>query len=430
MDYEKALAYIHNTLKFGIKLNLQNITRLLEKIGKPHKKLKFVHIAGTNGKGSVASFINSILVESNYKVGLFTSPYLQCFSERIKINNCNIPDNDIVRIVTLIKQKNEELVAEGFNHPTEFEIVTALAFKYFCENDCDIVILEVGLGGRFDSTNVIEESEVSVITPIGMDHTKQLGDSLEKIAFEKGGIIKPYGNVIIYPQASEVENLLIDICRTKNASHKIINTQNIKIIEMGLEGTTFQLESGEEFSISLLGEHQVNNAIIAIETVNELIKKGYKITNDSIKQGLAKNYWPGRLEIISQNPLFLIDSAHNADGAKSLYNALCKYFGDKKYIFIIGVLKDKDVSGIFKRLLPLAHKAIAVAPLNNRALKVEDLAKEAKRYCKNTVISDTISKAIVDSIKECEEDNKMVCAFGSIYLIGEIKNHFERGLSN
>ena len=430
MDYEKALEYIHNTLKFGVKLNLQNITRLLEKIGNPHKKLKFVHIAGTNGKGSVASFINNILIESSYKVGLFTSPYLQYFSERIKINNCNIPENDIVRIITLIKQKNEEIVAEGFTHPTEFEIVTALAFKYFCENKCDIVILEVGLGGRFDSTNVIEKSVASVITPISMDHMNILGDNLEKIAFEKGGIIKPYGNVIIYPQATEVENLLINICRLNHASYKIINNRNLKIIEMNLEGSTFLLENGQKFTISLLGEHQVNNALIAIETAYELIKKGYKITSKDMKRGLAKNYWSGRLELLCKNPIFLIDAAHNTDGAKTLYNALRKYFKDKKYIFIIGVLKDKDISGILSILLPIAHKVIAVAPLNTRALNSGDLAKAAKRYCKNTVISDTINKAIEESIKECDEDNKMVCAFGSIYLIGEIKNHFERVLSN
>jgi dihydrofolate synthase/folylpolyglutamate synthase len=265
VNYKEALNYLQDTLKFGIKPGLENINSLLRVMGDPHKKLKYVHVAGTNGKGSTAAFISSILAESGYRVGIFTSPSLQRFTERIKINSKEISEDELADLTGFVRKNVNELIDKGGVHPTEFEIVTAIAFEFFFRKECDIVVLEVGLGGRFDSTNVIDNPMVSVITTIGYDHMNILGDTLEKIAFEKAGIIKPHSDVVLYPQVREVEKVFESVCRERNAVLHKLEFDDLKIISSGMEGQTFDWRQYKGVRISMLGDYQTGNAVMAIK---------------------------------------------------------------------------------------------------------------------------------------------------------------------
>jgi dihydrofolate synthase/folylpolyglutamate synthase len=425
MDYTKALDYIHGTLKFGVKLGLENIKALLLLMGNPHESLKFVHVAGTNGKGSTVAFIGSILMESGYKTGIYTSPYLERFTERIKVDREEIANTDVARITGFVKEKVDELVRNGGNHPTEFEIVTAIAFQYFFEKCCDVVVLEVGLGGRFDSTNVIDTPLAAVITTISYDHMNILGDTLEKIAYEKAGIIKENTDIVLYPQSDEALKVFEIICEDKNSRLKKVLFSDYEILESSIWGSSFLHKRYGRFKINITGEHQVANAVTALEAIEILREKGFcKICRNSIDKGLSKAVWPGRLEIINKNPIFMIDGAHNSEGASMLAKNLKKYFPGKKIIFIIGVLKDKDYISIIEPVVPIVSEFIAVRPENDRGMTAQELAIILRSYCKEVSVSDKIEEAIIYSIKKVSKEG-IICAYGSLYYIGEIRRFFQ-----
>lgn len=424
MQYNEALDYIHSTLKFGVKLGLNNMNSLLELMGNPHKKLKYIHVAGTNGKGSTVSFISSILIEAGFKVGIYTSPYLERFTERMKINHEEISENELAGLTEFVKEKVEIMVGQGEAHPTEFEIVTAIAFLYFYQSQCDVVVLEVGLGGRFDSTNVIETPLISVITTISFDHMDKLGNTLEEIAFEKAGIIKENGEVILYPQEDAVENVFADVCIDRNAVLHKVDFDGIRLIEFSVEGQTFDYKNMKSLMISLLGEHQIKNAVVSICAMKLLRDKGWKISDKAIRDGLLKAKWPGRFEVLCRDPLFIIDGAHNAEGAKMLAHNLKLYFDDRPKYFIAGVLKDKDYSSMIEAIAPLAESFITVTPKSERALSAKDLALFVKDYCKNVQNSDTIEEAIGESL-DLSALNGVICAFGSLYYIGQMREFFK-----
>ncbi len=432
MDYNEALDYIHGTLKFGSKLGLHNIVSLLELMGNPQKKLRFIHVAGTNGKGSTVAFISSILIEAGYKTGVFTSPYIERFTERIRIGHEEIEGRDLARITAMVKEKIEIMLARGENHPTEFEIVTAIAFQYYYEQNCQVVVLEVGLGGRYDSTNVIDTPLVSVITTISYDHMDILGDTLAKIAFEKAGIIKEKGDVVVYPQIPEVEDVFRQVCREKGAKLHTTDFSGLVVKEYGVDGQIFDINDPvshslayENLKISLMGEHQVRNAVLAVKTAGILVEKGFRITPRSLRSGLENARWAGRLEVLCKEPLVIIDGAHNAEGAAMLSHTLDKYFPDKKRILIMGVLRDKDYGSMVTDLARTAHAVIAVTPNSERALPGRELADFIKYYCKNVIVNDTIEDAIGTSLEIAAKDD-LICAFGSLYYIGYIRKYFKR----
>ena len=351
MDYKESLKYIEETHKFGIRLGLDNMSKLLELLGNPQDKLNIIHVAGTNGKGSTCSFITSILKEAGYKVGLYTSPYLETFTERIRINGENIPEKDVARIVTLIKEKIEQMVSEGYSYPTEFEIVTTMAFYYYYEQGVDFVALEVGLGGRYDATNIIKKSDLSVITSISLDHVGILGDTVAKIAYEKAGIIKENGVVVVYDQSDEAKNVIKDICKEKNAKYIEVKFDDINIKKSNINSQVFDCtiigQRYKDLEIKLIGDHQVNNSVLAlsaIEILNQL--KHLNINKDDIRRGLINTRWPGRIEKILNRPTFIIDGAHNEDGARSLAKAIEKNFKGKKATLLIGTLEDKDIDAV------------------------------------------------------------------------------------
>ena len=423
MNYIEAMNYIHGTYKFGLKLGLHNIAALLELMDNPQDKLRYVHVAGTNGKGSTVAFISSILAASGYRTGIYISPYIQRFTERIRINDTEINEEDLARITEYVKSKVDIMLGRGENHPTEFEIVTAIAFQYFYEQGCDVVVLEVGLGGRFDSTNIIKMPDLAVITTISYDHTDRLGDTLSAIAFEKAGIIKQGGDVVSYAQEAEAADVINNVCRERDANLHYVDFLGLEPVKFGIEGQTFNYRNYAGLEISLLGEHQLKNAAVAVKAAELLIAKGYTITIESMRKGLNSARWPGRLEVLSTNPVFLIDGAHNIEGASVLRNALEMYFPGKRMTFIMGVLKDKDYKSMIKAVIQDCHRVIAVTPESERALPAAELVLVLGAYCRNVHVSDTIEEAVRTCMRTATHD-EVICAFGSLSYIGAVRTAF------
>ncbi|MCE9676058.1 bifunctional folylpolyglutamate synthase/dihydrofolate synthase [Paraclostridium bifermentans] len=425
MNYNEALQFIHESHKFGMRLGLDNIKKLLELLGNPQNNLKIIHVAGTNGKGSTCSFISSILKESGYKVGLYTSPFLETFTERIRVNGENISEEEVGKIVSLIKEKIEIMVSEGYSYPTEFEIVTAMAFYYYNQEKVDFVALEVGLGGRYDATNVIDKPVVSAITSISLDHTGILGDTLGKIAFEKGGIIKEDCSTIVYPQQEEASEVIKNICAEKKSKYIECDFKNIEIKSSNINSQIYNCNiNGKELrdlEIKLIGDHQIKNSIVALNVIEYL--NDIKITNiseENIRKGLLETKWPGRIEKISENPMFIIDGAHNEEGAKSLANSIDKYFENKNKILVIGMLEDKDIESVLDLLIPKFNRVITTTPDNPRAIDANKLKEKIERYNIEVTCKPNIKEA-VDYALEISNKDDIIISAGSLYMIGNVR---------
>lgn len=422
MEYGEALSYINDKEKFGSRLGLSSIGKLLEFLGNPQEDLKYIHVAGTNGKGSTSSYLAHCINQAGYRVGLFTSPYLERFNERIQISGQDIGDKDLGRITSQIKEAADRMVESGFEHPTTFEIVTAIAFVYFKEKAPDYVILEVGLGGRYDSTNIISSPLVSVITTIDFDHINELGDTLEKIAYQKAGIIKENALVVSYPQKAEALGVLESV--TKEMNGELYISPQIEILDKSELGSSFNYQYKDtqlkDVKISMLGEYQAHNAALAITTLLLLRDRGLiNIKDEHIYQGLAKTKWQGRLEVLKRKPSFLIDGAHNLQGINNLAKAL-KLFNYKNLILGIGILKDKDVDHMIENLVPLADKVVVTEVNMPRKLEAELLAEKVREYKNQVFIEKDINEAINKAYQIAEEDDLIVFG-GSLYLIGEVR---------
>jgi len=426
MNYEEAMEYLRSLwYGVGIRYDLTRIKRLLEMLNNPHKNLQFVHIAGTNGKGSTTSYISNILMEAGYKTGVFTSPHIKRFNERIKINHTEILDEDIARFITIIREKVDVLVAEGFPLPTEFELLTVMAFMYYNEQNCDIVVLEVGIGGLTDSTNAIddENSLVSVICTIGFDHMQYLGTTLPEIAAHKGGIIKENGSVVVYPQEDVVMSVFENIAKEKNATMHKLNTGLIEVITDDITHQEFNFEDYSGLRIKLLGEHQVKNAALAIKAINILKEKGFKITIAHIKSGLLSTRWPGRFEIVNEKPYVVIDGAHNEEAALILAENMKKYFEGKKITFIVGVVSDKDYQKVFSPFFEMAHRFFVVSPNVGRAVSVKELSEYISQH-HNYVESFNSTEEALEFALDTTLEDEVICSFGSLYYVGNVRNFF------
>lgn len=427
MNYEEALDFIHSTYKFGSKLGLENITKLTELLGNPQNSYKIIHIAGTNGKGSTSNMIHDVLMASGYKTGLFISPYLEEFTERIQTNKKHIDKESLARITKLVKDKIQIMLNEGYNHPTEFEVVTAIGFKYFEEQKIDFLMLEVGMGGRFDATNVVNNTLVSVITSISYDHMEYLGDTLEKIAFEKAGIIKENSSVVIYPQEENIVNAIKDVAKNKNAQVYETNKENIEKLKGNLTGQWFKYLKTDTFNLpqvkmNFLGEHQLYNALTALRALEVVKQSGYNITEESIIKGLDNCRFAGRFEILQENPVIVLDGGHNINGIEYFSKAVKENFKDNKIILFFGMLKDKNPEDVLPLILPLCKEIYTLTPNNPRAMKSSELADliriHADSHLKVTPINDY--NEIIPILKNIDK-SEYVAFVGSLYMIGDVR---------
>ena len=411
------MEYIEGTAWLGSRPGLDRVRALLLRLGDPQDSLRFVHVAGTNGKGSVCALLDSVLRAAGYRTGLYTSPYLWRFSERMRINGEAVSDQALARIVTRVAD-----AARGMAYQcTEFELITAAAFLWFAEEKCDIVVLEVGLGGRLDATNVIKIPECAVIANIGLDHTAILGDTAEKIAAEKAGIIKG-GNVVSYAQTESVAAVLRAKCAETLAQITFADFGAVESLTDSREGQTFAYK-GEAYALSLLGAHQLNNAATALTVVDTLRGAGWDIPENAVKTGLAAARWPARFEIVGEKPYFVVDGGHNPQCVATTADALERYFPNLRRILLVGVLADKDWRRMMDTLAPLADGFVAVAPDSERALGAPELAGYLKQYGKEVICAESIPEGVA-AAKVLSGENGMVCSVGSLYMAGAVRDCF------
>lgn len=420
MDYKEALAYLNAVEFFGSKPGLERMAAMLDALGNPQDGMKFVHVAGTNGKGSCAAMTASILKAAGYKTGLYTSPYLYRFNERMQIGGKEIEDDVLAELVTRVKP-----IAEAMeDHPTVFELMTVTALLWYKEAGCDIVVLEVGLGGRLDATNVIAAPECAVIMNIGLDHTEILGDTLEQIAFEKAGILKPGTEAVLFQQSESVTEVVQKRCDELGIALHIPDFTAIKVEFDSLYGQTFTYK-GESYALPLLGAHQLKNAATVLEVVEVLRGRGWKLEQSDVEHGLYAVHWPGRFELLSEEPLFVVDGGHNPQCALTVRDNLLRYFPDKRRILLLGVLRDKDYPALTEILNEAADEYICITPDSHRALPAQELADFLNRYNKPVAVCDSIRDGVSLALDRSDEGS-VVCAVGSLYSVGEIRACFER----
>lgn len=433
MTYNECVDYIQNAALYGSKKNdLENIQQLLLRLQNPQNHIKFIHVAGTNGKGSVCAMIESVLRECGHKTGLFTSPYLESFTERIRLNGENISEEmfaDIAnRVITAAKQMKED----GFSHPTFFELVTACSFVAFKEQNVGFAIIETGIGGLYDSTNIIDPL-LCVITNIGLDHTAILGGTIEEIARQKAGIIKPGCPVVLYPQESSLAYTEV-LMEAKKQSAPLYSAADAKITvqSSGLAGQIFDIDYQglqTQLSLKLLGRHQMLNAataFIACLVLHQLL--GVSMPAKSIIEGLTKTSWPGRLEVISHNdPLIIIDGAHNRQAAKSLKEEIQHLIINQKCVLLIGIMSSKDIEGIVEELSGIALAAVATSPLPPKSLPAEELKEILGEKINAVYVEESTELALKQAIDLAKKEKAPLLATGSLYLAGKVRTLILKG---
>ena len=419
MTYEEALSYIHSICWKGSKLGLDRTRELLGKLNDPQKELKFIHIAGTNGKGSTAAMLSSILEEAGYRVGLYTSPFINRFNERMQVNHQPIPDEELAALTEYVRPHADAMA----DSPTEFELITALAMVWFARQKCDIVVLEVGMGGELDSTNIIDVPEAAVIAAMGMDHVKELGPTMADIARAKAGIIKEGGRVVSYGGNSEADEVIAAVCRARNASLCQPDFSAIVPGDFSLEGQTFSYKGWRGLRIPLVGAYQMNNAAVVLETVEVLRQRGWSVSDEAVRQGLADTRWPARFEVLRRDPVFIVDGGHNPHGIRATAESLSRLFPGRKITFVTGVMADKDVEHILGLIVPLADQFFTVRPDNPRAMDAGELAARIEAMGAKATACASVQDG-VDRAIQAEGPHGVACALGSLYMSGEVRSCF------
>jgi len=435
VDYNEAVLYLENSHRFGSKQGHENFLRLMSLLGNPQDKLQAIHVAGTNGKGSTCSMIYYILEEQGYKVGLFSSPHLKKYNERILVDGEYISDADFARHIGIVKNKVSELFDNEFVFFSFFEIITAAAFNYFFERNVDFVVLEVGLGGRLDSTNIIKNPLVSVISSISIDHTEYLGNTISQIAKEKGGIIKKNSFTVLYSQSKEVYNIIKGICMEKNSRLFYAEDYGIEILKHDLTGTIFNVKNSffsyDKIYVKLYGDYQVFNVCNTLMAIEALRERNVVISDDAVFGGLKKTKIRGRMEVIMREPLFILEGAHNVEGVdylngflKNLKNSNKKN-SNKKIIMLIGILKDKNCEEMITKLSEFCDIVIFTEPNSKRAMKSENLFEMSFLDDKQVFVEKDFRKAVNLALKISSMNDCIVCA-GSLYLVGNVLEYCDK----
>lgn len=438
MDFDP-IAYINTPRWQASRLGLERIRELLERLCRPQDRLKFVHVAGTNGKGSICAYLASILGAAGYRTGMFTSPYIERFGERIRVDGVMISPDELRDVTLAVREHAEAMAEETGDHPTEFELMTAVALEHFARCGCDIVVLEVGLGGRLDSTNVIDAPEACVIARIGLDHTALLGNTLAAIAGEKAGIIKEGSAVVSWPQESEamavIEHAAAEHgCELRVPDFAQLEEGAIRWEDGASPFRPFSYKEWADLRTGILGSYQPQNATVALEVVSVLRGRGWHIPDEAVRAGVARTRWPGRFEIVEggSSPdefAIVVDGGHNPQGARALADSLAEVFPGRKPVFVIGVLEDKDYPRMLEDVLPLGSAFVCVTPDNPRALPAHKLARAIRwtgqdllgcSACVNPVVARDFEDAIRRA-RELADPDGLICAFGSLYSVAALK---------
>ncbi len=441
MNYEECLQFISEIPWTSRKVGLHRIKALLEALGRPDKDLKFIHVAGTNGKGSVCAMLDAILRAAGLRTGLFTSPHLEKYNERMKVDGKDISDKEFAEVISKVRTAANTLDES----PSEFEVLTAAGLQWFKKKKCDIVILEVGLGGEFDSTNVIEHKELAIITPIGFDHTAILGNTLGEIASAKAGIITKDCDVICSRQSREgliandyplrevvkskmeILNVISAKCMEMHAKLHIPDTFGFKLISKDIDGQVFKSRYYDEpLRLNFIGEYQLLNVLTVLEAVKVLNKKNIIISEKAVRKGLETVTWAARFEVLNRNPVFILDGAHNEHGIDAAVDALRWLFGDKKITYILGILSDKNIDAMLLKLYSNAKSFITLTPESSRALAGEKLAERLRGAGFTAVNFDTPKEAVEYALGKASETDDVICSLGSLYLAGTIRECFTK----
>lgn len=420
MDMEKVITYVNTNRGNGRKESLARLFKLLERLGNPHKNLKYIHITGTNGKGSTSALFYAALREANLDVGIFTSPHLEQVNERIRINDELITDADFIHVVEKMEPIILELEDEMDEKFYAFELLTTASFLYFQEKQPDIVLLEAGIGGRLDSTNVIEDSLVSVITSIGLDHMKVLGDTKEDIFYEKVQILKENGRLVVGPVDEYLHIIAEQRAAAVNGLVTFMNQDDIQVHETTLEQQVFDFKEWKNVKISMVGKHQIENACLVLEAFDTLIEKGVSISREEVLAGLAKAQWAGRFEKIFEEPLFYIDGAHNVASVSRLVETLEDTFPDNKFHFVVGMMKDKEYTKMLAQVQHLTKSFILVSPDPYRGFDVTEVAELLREQGAKVIIKENMTEVIA-SLQHDIPKKDTVIQFGSLYLVGDVK---------
>ena len=429
MTEREAIAYIETYGWSKTRLGLGRTRELLARLGDPQKGMKFIHVAGSNGKGSACAMFEAIARAAGYKTGLYISPYLETFRERIQVDGEMIPGAALANLTERVKAAAGEME----DHPSQFELATAIAFLYYREQHCDIVVLEVGMGGALDSTNAIDAPELAVICNIGLEHTEYLGNTIEEIAATKAGIIKPGCACVCYDGAAEAVAVVRDVCAERGVPFRLSDFNNsssrrLRPVSASLFGQRFTWD-GTEYELALAGPHQLRNAALVLTGVETLRARGWNIPDAAVAEGLRTVRWPARMEVLSTAPLFLLDGGHNPQCAAALAESFATLLPGKKALFLTGVLADKDYETILKLLLPFAKRFVCVTPESPRALPAEALRDCLKRgFGAEAEAAAGVPAGVLRAIELAETEGTPVVAFGSLYLAGAVRRAFPEAL--
>ena len=418
MNYTQALEYIHGISWQFCRPGLERIGELCEKLGHPERSLRFVHVAGTNGKGSFCSMLDSVLRAAGYKTGLYTSPYIVRFNERMCVDGTPIDDDTLAEITAYVKPFADAMT----DKPTEFELITAIAFEFFKRSGCEIVILVAGMGGRLDSTNIIEESLLSVITGIALDHTAFLGDTVEKIAAEKAGIIKGGCPVLLGGEGDSIRDVVASRAKEMSSELSTVDYSRLKIDHSDLGGSRFDFGEYKNIDISLLGTYQPRNAASVICAVDILRSRGFEISDAALREGLKNAVWHARFEIIGRDPLIIFDGAHNPEGVDAAVKSIDNYFTSKgERVFVLtGVLADKDYNYIASRIASVADRAFVISPDNPRALPAAEYADVLRSHGLESTPFDSLANAFERAVDAAKKERRALICLGSLYLYCDI----------
>lgn len=420
MNYGETLEYIHRGFFGGTRPGLERVRELLASLGNPQDSLRFIHVAGTNGKGSFCAMTDAILREAGYRTGLYTSPYLERFNERMAVNGQEISDGELAEITSYVRPFADAME----DKPTEFELITAVAMVYFARHGCDPVVLEVGMGGRLDATNVISTPVLSVITGISLDHTAILGDTREAIATEKAGIIRRGVPVVFGGERDCAYTVIKNIADGRGAPFVPVDHGRMRVVSHDLSGTEVEYD-GKGLRLGLLGAYQPHNAATVLTAIGELRQLGFNIDDGAIERGLAGTVWKGRFELLSaSDPIFIADGSHNPEGIASAIESIRGYFGDRRVCLLSGVMRDKDHASIAKELAKVAACAFTLRPNNPRALDPAEYAADFERAGVPAIPSDSIDEAVRRAVAAARDANMPLIALGSLYMYGDVKRAF------